>query len=220
MRRKIENLLFLWHHKHNRMTRADSPTNHTATAMVKQAVKGKPKAFRFNYSTNIHAKLAEFAEANMHLDRKSFKQAWVAFLEREKKVLRREHRRMKEMGYTKDFASNLYHNVRYYHLKQRVKALPPELYGGEKKKEGAIHPEKLASVTLPESLLEEMDAFILSLPQLSSKKPQDAFDEYNPSSRLLGVGLDDECPILRRKIKATFKNRYHKLRHLSVGGCN
>jgi hypothetical protein len=86
------------------------------TALNVSPVRGRGRVLRFEFSNALIDALKAFTEVHQYDDRKTYKEAWTAWLANDEiaAMLQAEVARLTDLGYKGDVADKLYKSGRYY----------------------------------------------------------------------------------------------------------
>lgn len=162
------------------------------------------KVFRYKFAADIVEDLNRFALVHKDDDRQTFKDAWVFWVATNKDAIDAEVARLRDLGFVGDVEDKMFKSARYYFRKK-----------GTEKKAPVVRRDY---VSLPKSLLCEMDRHIINNLHVDDFKPSNSFDKFCMNKEVLrepvmqlrahGMSVDE----IREKIKKTYKNRYFVLR--------
>ena len=163
------------------------------------------KVFRYKFTADIVDDISRFALVHKDDDRQTFKDAWALWVANNNDAVEAEAVRLRDLGFVGDVEDKMFKSARYYFRKK----------GTEKKAPVA----RRDYVSLPKSLLCEMDRHIISNLHVEDFKPSNSFDKFCMNKEVLrepvlylhanGMNVDE----IREKIKKTYKNRYFVLRN-------
>jgi len=163
------------------------------------------KVFRYKFAADIVEDLNRFAVVHKDDDRHAFKDAWTLWTTNNKDAIEAEVARLRELGFVGDVEDKMFKSARYYFRKK-----------GTEKKAPVVRRDY---VSLPKSLLCEMDRHIINNLCMDDFKPSNSFDKFCMNKDMLrepvlylhanGMNIDE----IREKIKKTYKNRYFVLRN-------
>ena len=156
--------------------------------------------YRYKFSENVVEALNYFSKVHQHDDRKSFKQAWLVWVEENKELVTSETERLNKLNYDGNILEKMFVSARYY---LRTKS--------NEKKEVQ---KRRAYVGVNNDLIDAMDKHINA--NMVYKKPSTNFDNFCNEYRdllqkevtnLYKNGMLDSDEI-KTKIKKTYKNRH------------
>jgi len=180
----------------------------------------KGRVLRFEFSSAMIELMKAFTEVHQYDDRKTYKEAWTAWLltEDAAALLKTEVARLTDLGYKGDVADKLFKSGRYY-FRQKTCGFPnlslhadpmcPKQVGGR----ALVAPRKY--VLLNRDLLHVMDTHIECGLRRAEYTPAGGFAEFcklnvdsyrDEVARLSELMTTGEA--VYDKLKKTYKNRY------------
>jgi len=162
--------------------------------------------FRYKFTQEFMDQLYQFSKIHQYDDRKSFKEAWLLWVDNEE-LVDSEVTRLADLGYKGDILDKMFKSGRYYFRKKSTKKT--ELSQTQQN-------QRKHYVCIKKELLDEMDAHIARNIRTDKYKPSDGFSDFcncnvellkTCISNLIEQGMKDPETI-REKIKKTYKNRY------------
>ena len=176
---------------------------------------GFPALFRFTFGPEFIDKLSRFAKVHQYDDRKTFKEAWAAWIKDDdvSYLINDEFKRLTNTGFKGDIMDKMFKSARYYYRKKSDTPKEPR--------------ERKEYVGFSKEILVEMDANIQA--QLGSEKgvtkavaPAKAFAHYCANYRHTIVSeltrenpemsswTRDEIEDMTNRFKKAYKNRFYK----------
>jgi len=157
--------------------------------------------YRYKFTDQLLEELKSFASVHRYDEIPIFREHWETWLTKNKEIVMREERVLKENGYTGEITEKMYKSVRYYYKNKLL----------EKKKPT----ERRKYISLNAQVKIDMDEHINSV--INKEKPAIAYNNYkenikynrrylNEKARLVQLGIDKEY--VEIKMKKTYKNRY------------
>jgi hypothetical protein len=95
-------------------TCGDDSSYYTETDTVYQNI----NIFRYNFNDAVMEYLSTFAKIHQHDERKTYKEAWKLWLEENIEMIKREEKRLYDLGYEGDVIDKMYKAARYYFRKK------------------------------------------------------------------------------------------------------
>ena len=178
----------------------------------------KGRVLRFEFSSAMIKLMKAFTEVHQYDDRKTYKEAWTAWLltEDAAALLKTEVERLTDLGYKGDVADKLFKSGRYY-FRQKTCGFPNLSLHADPmcpKQVGAlVAPRKY--VLLNRDLLNVMDTHIECGLRFAEYTPAGGFAEFcklnvdsyrDEVARLSELMTTGEA--VHDKLKKTYKNRY------------
>jgi hypothetical protein len=161
--------------------------------------------FRYKFADDFVADLYQFSKIHQYDDRKSFKEAWIVWLEENKEIVFTEVRRLTNLNYEGDIFDKMFKSARYYFRKKSTEKKEPKkrrVYTGSNKE-----------------FLEAIDKNIKKHMATDDYKPALGFINFCEENKnvleeeinnLNNNGFTDKEEIMN-KIKKTYKNRYFRI---------
>ena len=158
--------------------------------------------YRYKFTQSFMDELYQFSKIHQYDDRKSFKEAWLLWVETNLDMINTEIARLTDLKYDGDIVDKMFKSARYYFRKKSTKKTEPCI--------------RRNYVSVQKELLDEMDGHIAANIINDNYKPSDGFSEFCNNNldalkkgiaHLMDQGMKDSHEI-RDKIKKTYKNRY------------
>ena len=158
--------------------------------------------YRYKFTQSFMDELYQFSKIHQYDDRKSFKEAWLLWVETNLDMINTEIARLTDLKYDGDIVDKMFKSARYYFRKKSTKKTEPCI--------------RRNYVSVQKELLDEMDGHIAANIVNDNYKPSDGFSEFcndnvdalkKGIAHLMEQGMKDSHEI-RDKIKKTYKNRY------------
>lgn len=157
--------------------------------------------YRFKFTDQIMDYLTSFAKQHQYVDRKTYKEAWLTWINENEDIISEECCRLEKLGYDGDVKDKMFKACRYYFRKKPNNKPEPK----SRKNYVTIDPEIL--MIMDEHIRRNMDNA-----DYSPAKGYSNFCEVNMNNlidevgRLVENGLSKDE--IAGKIKKTYKNRY------------
>ena len=187
-----------------------------------EVVAHKPaRVLRFEFSDALVEHVAAFAKLHKYDDRKTYKEAWTAWLANDEiaALLKADVKRLTDLGYKGDIVDKLFKSGRYY-FRQKTGGFPNLSLHADPKQVGVrdvpialVAPRKY--VLLNRDLLNVMDTHIECGLRRAEYTPAGGFAEFcklnvdsyrDEVARLSELMTTGEA--VHDKLKKTYKNRY------------
>ena len=175
----------------------DDPSYNTETDSVCQNI----NIFRYNFNDDVMDHLSTFAKIHQHDERKSYKEAWKLWLEENIEMIKREEKRLYDLGYEGDVIDKMYKAARYYFRKKsNVKPDPKK---------------RRKYISMEHEILVAMDTHISRNMTNDGYTPSNGYSNFcqmhiellkSEISRMLEIKISKEE--ISVKFKKTYKNRY------------
>uniref|UniRef100_A0A6C0EUS6 Uncharacterized protein n=1 Tax=viral metagenome TaxID=1070528 RepID=A0A6C0EUS6_9ZZZZ len=158
--------------------------------------------YRYKFTQSFMDELYQFSKIHQYDDRKSFKEAWLLWVETNLDMINTEIVRLTDLQYDGDIVDKMFKSARYYFRKKSTKKTEPCI--------------RRNYVSVQKDLLDEMDGHIAANIVNDNYKPSDGFSEFCNNNvdalkkgvaHLMEQGMKDSHEI-KDKIKKTYKNRY------------
>ena len=158
--------------------------------------------YRYKFTQSFMDELYQFSKIHQYDDRKSFKEAWLLWVETNLDMINTEISRLTDLKYDGDIVDKMFKSARYYFRKKSTKKTEPCI--------------RRNYVSVQKELLDEMDGHIAANIINDNYKPSDGFSGFcndnldalkKGIAHLMDQGMKDSHEI-RDKIKKTYKNRY------------
>ena len=158
--------------------------------------------YRYKFTQSFMDELYQFSKIHQYDDRKSFKEAWLLWVETNLDMINTEIARLTDLKYDGDIVDKMFKSARYYFRKKSTKKTEPCI--------------RRNYVSVQKELLDEMDGHIAVNIVNDNYKPSDGFSGFcndnldalkKGIAHLMEQGMKDSHEI-RDKIKKTYKNRY------------
>lgn len=194
-------------------------TNHTSNNNTNTNTNTNPgrkgRVLRFEFSGALIEHVTAFANLHQYDDRKTYKEAWQAWLAHDEIValIRTEVARLSALGYTGDVADKLFKSGRYY-FRGKCEAKANAANGPNAANANRKY------VLLNRQLLDAMDDHIERGLRNDTYTPASGFDDFCKTSYDESVfksevtRLSELMPsgeAVHAKLKKTYKNRYFTL---------
>jgi len=161
-----------------------------------------PNIYRYKFTQSFMDELYQFSKIHQYDDRKSFKEAWLLWVETNLDMINTEIARLTDLKYDGDIVDKMFKSARYYFRKKSTKKTEPCI--------------RRNYVSVQKELLDEMDGHIAANIVNENYKPSEGFSEFCNNNvdalkkgiaHLMEQGMKDSHEI-QDKIKKTYKNRY------------
>lgn len=186
-------------------TCGDDSSYNTETDTVCQNI----NIFRYNFNDAVMEYLSTFAKIHQHDERKTYKEAWKLWLEENIEMIKREEKRLYDLGYEGDIIDKMYKAARYYFRKKsNVKPEPKK---------------RRKYISMEHEILIAMDTHISRNMTNDDYTPSNGYSNFcqmhfellksNISHMLENKISKEEISV---KFKKTYKNRYFILSRSNV----
>jgi len=158
--------------------------------------------YRYKFTQSFMDELYQFSKIHQYDDRKSFKEAWLLWVETNLDMINTEIVRLTDLQYDGDIVDKMFKSARYYFRKKSTKKTEPCI--------------RRNYVSVQKELLDEMDGHIAANIVNENYKPSEGFSEFCNNNvdafkkgiaHLMEQGIKNSQEI-QDKIKKTYKNRY------------
>ena len=182
------------------------------------------KPHRFVFAPRLVDMLMEFSKLHQHDDRKTYKEAWDAWIKTDETHthILEEERRLRELGFIGDTIHKMFLSSRYY-------------YRNKKLDEPTVQPSRKKYNGLPKEVLHAMDAHIREQFPSTDCKPVHNMDIVSPGEGFLHFceekrsligdyvktmsacnnnnnNIESNIRMAIAKFKKTYKNRFYIIR--------
>jgi len=177
-------------------------TDQESRALAGDSTKICPNIYRYKFTQSFMDELYQFSKIHQYDDRKSFKEAWLLWVETNLDMINTEIARLTDLKYDGDIVDKMFKSARYYFRKKSTKKTEPCI--------------RRNYVSVQKELLDEMDGHIAANIVNENYKPSEGFSEFCNNNvdalkkgiaHLMEQGMKDSHEI-QDKIKKTYKNRY------------
>ena len=190
---------------------AKCPTAKCPTTECPTAQKNDNKTFRFTFGIEFIALLSRFAKVHQYDDRKTFKEAWIAWMKDEEvePLINEEVKQLTNSGFGGDPLDKMYKSARYYYRKKPDAPKEPR--------------ERKEYIGFSKTVLHEMDADIES--RVGGKgAPSEAFIAYCEGHKTtimeelkrekpdMATWTREDVEAMTGRFKKAYKNRFYKQR--------
>ena len=162
--------------------------------------------YRYKLNDEIMELITKFAKIHQYDDRKSYKESWKLWVEKNSETLNREKNRLKDIGYKGSVEDKMFKSGRYYFRKKPVETK-------EKQKEKQ---ERRNYISMDHTILDAMDEHISNSMKNDNFSPASGYNNFCKEN--FNLLKDEICRIcenneittedITSKIKKTYKNRY------------
>jgi len=176
------------------------------------------KTLHFNFTEQMTTELAVFADTHKHDDRKTFKTAWLEWLDNDtiSPLVETEIQTQTAKGFTGDVLEKMFTSVRYYFRKKLFKVKPEKQ---ERKKYISLCPIFLAEIDKHAlSIIKENTVKSDSDKNLANISPAKAYANFcETNQEPMYAQIEHLVDLLEyteicEKMKKTYKNRFHLMK--------
>ena len=161
--------------------------------------------YRFKFTQSFMDELYNFSKIHQYDSRKDFKEAWNNWIEENDEIIMEEVRRLTNLSYDGDILDKMFKSARYYFRKKSTDKKVPK--------------ERRQYISVPRSLLDEMDEHINANKNKEDYQPKIGFIDFcKNNEQLLKETISPimeqhtmDAKTIEDKIKKTYKNRYFML---------
>lgn len=176
------------------------------------------KTLHFNFTEQMTNELAVFADTHKHDDRKTFKLAWLEWLDTDtiSSLVETEIQTQIAKGFTGDVLDKMFTSVRYYFRKKLFKVKPEKQ---ERKKYISLCPIFLAEIDKHAlNIIKENTVKSDSDKNLANISPAKAYTNFcETNQEPMYAQIEHLVDLLEyteicEKMKKTYKNRFHLMK--------